>query len=726
MKLFYRILQSCFVILIILLITENLQSQVNPRTQNSKDFAVMVHASITENPPAITLHWVPSIDAQQYVVSRKLKDQAQWLDLATLDSNTSEYTDNTVQIGQAYEYQVRGICQMYVKISDTQNGYMPYQSFGYVYAGIKANPPQFGTVLLIVEENLASDIGDKIIRLEQDLANEGWKTVRRYAPRTEQFDGAAVKAVKNIITQEYNKDPNNLTTVLLLGRIAVPYSGDFSQATTYPPDGHVPDHNGAWPSDLYYGLLNENFWTDISVNNTGGSRAENKNIPGDGKFDQTSYSYDNVNLRVGRIDLYNLPAFFDSKTNKGTELDLISRYLDKNHNYRTGQVPYVNKGLIFDGFSTMQEAFASSGWRNFGAFFTADSVKTADWIRVPDTTVTNLWSYACAGGWYEGCGGGTTANYASNNIKTIFTLMFGSYFGDWDHSDAFLRAPLASKQSALTCGWSGRPHWYLHHMGLGEPIGYSLLVTQNNSNTYIPNLYYNTQYGGWFIYAVGMRNIHIALMGDPTLRMNYELIPPVTNVTLNQTEKRKLEISWDAPANQTGLSYYVYRANEVLAGENIISKYTQLNKEPLTATTFVDSTINNGKLYYKVVPAKLKATIGSGSYYCPGAATEKTFTVTSVDEIPELSFDISVTPNPAESHSIIDLTLRRTSIVSLTICDLMGNTIRNIRNEYLSAGNHKFNWDLTDDSGNKVMSGIYFVKVATENNYKLEKIVVTK
>jgi len=723
MKYFYNSLKYTFLVLFLIFITTNLFSQV-PKTQNSKDFANMVHATITENPPAITLHWVPSSDAQQYFVSRKLKDQTQWMDLATLDSNTSTYTDNSVQVGAAYEYQVRGNSQMYVKINETQNGYMPYQSFGYVYAGIKAVPPQFGTVLLIIEETLSSEIGEKIIRLEQDLSNEGWKTLRRYAPRTEQFDGAAVKAVKNIITQEYNKDPNNLTTVLLLGRIAVPYSADFSQSTTYPPDGHVPDHNGAWPSDLYYGLLNESFWTDVSVNNTTGSRAENKNIPGDGKFDQTNYNYDNVNLRVGRIDLYNLPAFLDTAKKTGSELDLIKNYLDKNHRYRTGQVSYVNKGLIYDGFSTMQEGFASSGWRNFGSFFTADSVKTSDWIRTPDTTFTNLWSYCCAGGWYEGCGGGTTANYAKNNIKTIFTLQFGSYFGDWDHSDAFLRAPLASAQSALTCGWSGRPHWYVHHMGLGEPIGYSLLVTQNNSNTYLPNLYYSTQYGGWFIYASGMKTIHIALMGDPTLRMNYDVLPPVTNLALNLAEKRKLEVTWDAPSNQTGLSYFVYRANEVLAGENVISKYQQLNSEPLTATSFIDSTINNGKLYYKVVPAKLKTTIGSGSYYCPGASAEKSFTVTSVDEVPELSFDMAVAPNPAENFANIDLTLSETSLINLTICDLQGNTIRKIHSDYLSAGIRKFNWNLTDDNGNRVSAGVYFVKISTEKNFKLAKVVV--
>jgi len=418
-----------------------------------------------------------------------------------------------------------------------------------------------------------------------------------------------------------------------------------------------------------------------------------------------------------------MPAFFNSETNEGSELDLIKRYLDKNHAYRTGQVDYLNKGLIYDGFSKMQEAFASSGWRNFASFFTADSLKVVNWIRSPDTVV-NLWSYGCAGGSYTGFGGGSTTDFANNQIPSIFTMLFGSYFGDWDHSNAYLRAPLASSPTALVCGWSGRPHWYLHHMGLGEPIGYSLLLTQNNTQTYLPNLYYNQNSQSWFIYAVGMKTIHIALMGDPTLRMNFEILPPASNMTLNPTETRTIEISWDAPANSDGLKYYVYRANTALSGENAISKFIQLNSEPIEVTSFVDSTIINGKLTYKVITAKLKETIGSGSYYSPGPAIEKSVTITTVDEIPELNFDMAVSPNPAENFAKIELTLRETSLINLTICDMQGNTVKSIFKDFLNAGINSFNWNLLDDNGNKVSAGIYFAKIAAGNNFKIEKIVV--
>jgi hypothetical protein len=61
----------------------------------------------------------------------------------------------------------------------------------------------------------------------------------------------------------------------------------------------------------------------------------------------------------------------------------------------------------------------------------------------------------------------------------VFTMFLGSYFGDWDNESAFLRASLGSGY-ALTTSWAGRPHWFYHHMGLGEPIGISTIASQNN------------------------------------------------------------------------------------------------------------------------------------------------------------------------------------------------------------------------------------------------------
>src|SRR5207249_7573008 len=109
----------------------------------------------------------------------------------------------------------------------------------------------------------------------------------------------------------------------------------------------------------------------------------------------------------------------------------------------------------------------------------------------------------------------TTVELVQANIQAMFTMLFGSWLGDWESEDDLLRAVLASPTGGLTAVWSGRPHWFMHHMALGENIGYSARLTQNNG----PHGLYRTQVNS----AAGQ--VHVALMGDPTLRMHV-VMPP--------------------------------------------------------------------------------------------------------------------------------------------------------------------------------------------------------
>ena len=129
-------------------------------------------------------------------------------------------------------------------------------------------------------------------------------------------------------------------------------------------------------------------------------------------------------------------------------------------------------------------AFAASGWRNFAPMFGADNVFAGDVF--PDLeTESYLWSYGCGGSGYTHCGGvASTADFASNRVLSVFTILYGSYFGDWDNTDNILRAPLAAEGAPLVNFYSGRPVWNVHHMALGYPVGYSARLNQNNDHQY--------------------------------------------------------------------------------------------------------------------------------------------------------------------------------------------------------------------------------------------------
>ena len=94
-----------------------------------------------------------------------------------------------------------------------------------------------------------------------------------------------------------------------------------------------------------------------------------------------------------------------------------------------------------------------------------------DWFSTL-ATQSYLWGYGCGGGSFTGAGGvGSTADFAATDTQVVFTMLFGSYFGDWDTTDNFLRAPLATSTYGLSDAWAGRPAWYFHPMGLGETLG---------------------------------------------------------------------------------------------------------------------------------------------------------------------------------------------------------------------------------------------------------------
>jgi len=526
------------------------------------DYAVQVSATVQTSPARITLSWPAGSDATGYTVTRRLVTDTTWGTGVSNGTNTT-YVDSTVVAGTRYEYRV-------VKSGSSATGY------GYIAVGIDMPLVESrGKVVLVVENTYAADLATELTRLQNDLVGDGWTVIRRDVNRND-----SVPSVKAVIKAVYDSDTANVKAVFLFGRVPVPYSGNSAY------DGHG-DHQGAWPSDTFYADMN-GAWTDTSVNNVTPSRGENDNIPGDGKYDQSSIPSD-VELQVGRVDLFNMPAFLPK-----TEKDLLRQYLNKDHNFRHGLITAERRGLIDDNFGAFGgEAFASSGWRNFAPFFGASNVAWLDWFgTLPSNSY--LWAYGCGGGWYQGAGGvGDTSQFAANDTKAIFTLLFGSYNGDWDVNDAFLRAPLATTTYGLTCAWAGRPHWFVHHMGIGETIGYSAKATQNNN------------YGGYQENNYGTRGSHVNLMGDPTLRMHVTLPPS----GLTAVETSGVTLNWTA-ATETVAGYHVYRS------PNATGPFTRISSNLVTGTTFNEASPPAGSLTYMVRAVKLEST-PSGSYFNP-------------------------------------------------------------------------------------------------------------
>ena len=154
----------------------------------------------------------------------------------------------------------------------------------------------------------------------------------------------------------------------------------------------------------------------------------------------------------------------------------------------------------------------------------------------------------------------------TNDTQVVFTLLFGSYFGDWDSQNNFLRAQLATPSFTLASAWAGRPYWIPHHMGLGETIGFAARVTQNNAGSL-----YSANYGtNW---------VHIALMGDPTLRLHP--VPHRLPSSLSSNRTAGIDLAW-TPSPDAVAGYHVYRS------ASAAGPFTRLTANLLTGTTYTD------------------------------------------------------------------------------------------------------------------------------------------
>lgn len=83
-------------------------------------------------------------------------------------------------------------------------------------------------------------------------------------------------------------------------------------------------------------------------------------------------------------------------------------------------------------------------------------------------------------------------------------------------------------------------------------------------------------------------------------------------------------------------------------------------------------------------------------------------------------------PNPFNPSTQIKYTLTKADNVVLKIYDVLGKEVRTLVNEKLTPGEKIVTWNGLDNSGNKVSSGTYFVKLVTSSGVDSKKMTLLK
>lgn len=550
-----------YVTSLVLLCTLSLgfNSKVNAQTYGQQR-TVQVNAEINSSTPSIKLVWDAYASVDSFMIYKMNAGSWPFTPMAVMSATDSSYTDTNVVTETIYEYKIVG---------KRSSG---YDAYGYIAVGIKlAENTSKGTVIVIVDSTLIDTLSPELTTYQMDLNGDGYNVVIK------PFDTSkTAEILKDTITSLYYRY-SDLQSIFLVGALPYAYTGSMA------PDGHF-DHKGAWPSDMIYADVNSTY-TDAVVNYTNTTDSRLSNSTSDTKYDQ-SYSLSDVEIQIGRLDLSRLTAFSQS------EIELYQNYFEKLHNFKTGAFKPKKVGIVDDNFTTYTEAFSQNGYRNFSPLTSIDSVSDADIV----TTLTSgsaLWSYACGAGTFTSIAGfASSSDLASKTLNGAFALVLGSYNADVDVENNFMRAMLANG-NFLTAGWAGRPNWFLHHMAIGQTIGASTKLTQNNSNSiYAPTGNYNNM-------------MHIMLLGDPSLKNYYT--PNVSNLSsIRSINKDTVFVTWSAQSGADG--YNIYRSKT----EN--GDYVKLNTSLLTTNSYDDAVSSDTSYYYRVETVELVST-NSGSYY---------------------------------------------------------------------------------------------------------------
>ena len=606
----------------LLLCTGTALAQLTP----TRPSVVEVTARTFAPSPHIALRWNTATHVLSVGVSRRVKGDAVWPADTVLSKTAVSFTDKTAQVGVMYEYRVR---------RTVDDAGKTVERFGYVAAACNAPMvTQRGRVVLLVDATMSTPLAAPLAQLTSDLVGDGWAVLRHdVARQAVSFDdetaegktarAAEVAAVKQLIVSDYAADPANTRAVFIVGRVPVPFSGVIAPDGHDGSDGHE-NHMGAWPADAYYADM-DGVWTDTLKNYTD-SLPRRHNVPGDGKFDQDAVP-GKLELMLGRVDFADI-----TQIPSGTsETALLAQYLARDHAFRVAAGGYYKaprRALVDDNFGVNQdfdaasgtyhyEPFAGSGWRAGVQWFGSAATKAGQWVLGSATPKAGEWAgdlsdhtyllaYGCGGGEYTDAS--SVANYrdfAARDFRAVFTMLFGSYFGEWSAENSILRAPLAGTAGSLglACIWAGRPPYHLPHMALGETLGYDVRLSQNNSaGDWEPTGFFN--------------QTHTALMGDPTLRLHS--VPPVSAVTATATTGSIL-IRWSASKDAAATRYHVFRATSesgpFVQLTGIPATPLRPNGLAIAARAWRDKTVAPGQHYVYLVRAVKREVSASGSYY---------------------------------------------------------------------------------------------------------------
>jgi hypothetical protein len=115
-----------------------------------------------------------------------------------------------------------------------------------------------------------------------------------------------------------------------------------------------------------------------------------------------------------------------------------------------------------------------------------------------------------------------------------------------------------------------------------------------------------------------MNGVHVALLGDPTLKLHY-IMPPL-NLSATLKDSLHVNLTWTA-SSEPVLGYNIYK--NVKVSESFV--WIKLNTAIINSTTLIDSCVSSPDTFKYLVRAVVLESTPSGTYFNESLAATATF-----------------------------------------------------------------------------------------------------
>jgi hypothetical protein len=229
--------------------------------------------------------------------------------------------------------------------------------------------------------------------------------------------------------------------------------------------------------------------------------------------------------------------------------------------------------------------------------------------------------------------------------------------------------------------------------------------------------------GGYFPSTISGVNVLADITSD-AVDFALTQCPIPENLTASEGLGDRIELTWDAIVHEDLVGYDVYRA----AWEN--GEFQMLNVDPVSGESFTDSEVPDNDVYWYYVTAVFAGDFGDAESFASNKESGSLDVITDIDDdrisVPDNFFLSQNYPNPFNPSTTLSYGLSSDSDVRIRIYNVLGQNVRTLVDEHQTAGFKSVIWDGSDDSGDRVSTGVYFYTIEAGNYHDSRKMLLIK